>query len=556
MEGKVLNLLDIQTGKSETTKEKVLIVKKDGAKWIGIFCFLLVMVGVGFVFNASYKLQFVRREALKEHRIHDVTNAVDKMKAAEVMAELRSHLVSEVQERDSTLQEKDNTMKKIEETLNENENIMSTLFKKIDSDLAERLSKVPDRLEADFKTMDKSARTAAIQKLIDEIQTGMASSLTETATSLKDSLGPIKATVEESFKSILQDETERSNTATDNLDRVNQDLAHGELAAAVANSRVEEHVKQDRYSHGEQTAMLATFFDSITSKLAHLQLQQEELVAADGTDVQLQLDPEVVQRLTDLLGQTRSGKIDASQAADYLYALVEAGSLPPPNPDASMTDYITKTLRRAQQENSRDRPAEDCSGFRSCRPDFPCRARGGSCSPLDAATQACPKSTVRCSVFPGEYQKEALYQNQKRTELLMKFAEMSGQWRDGQLSASHVFSQVQESVRAGKIPASWLVPSMQATPARGPAEPVHLSQETKDWMRSTFEALNSGSITQEFFYKDIMKKYNEGLIPKETMMRMQRQFRHGAENGGKHPRQTRGRGQERPPAGKMSAIQK
>lgn len=584
----VLELLDVKQGKSDSTKEKVYIVKQNKAKYIGIAFCLLVLVGVGFVFNSSYDLQIARRELVTEHRIHDVTDAVEKKKMTDIIKELQSHLVSEIKERDDTMKQKNLTMEKVSETLTENKGVLNNLFNKLDDSFDNALQTLPAKLEK-LRTEDPAAwgdpakRGAAVERLLAEAKGEVSAELSSTREVLKTSLDPIKEQVKKSFETIVKSEVARGEAASDHLQHVNGELVNGELQVAEANAHLEQIMveQQDKFTVDDQKDMLQNFFAHLSAELEQLDVKKEELIASGSADfLQHALTPVVRIQLQTILKTLRgnnnqwSMKGKKTTAHKQLRDLIQSGVIPPPaDSDQASDAYILQLL---QQDARMTASKLDCSAVATCNPRTPCKTTYNYCVEL-TGEQTCPSGSQMCTNFAGTGDRSPLlWENTQRRKDLTQLQSVEAQWNDGKLDTERVWRNIVGRVQKKAVPGSWLtMPSKPTRPANvigaaqgGPGKGKRgkagkggsnkLSDENKKWMKESFAALHAGTITEDNFYSDIMTKYNEGQIGYETMSRLTRRFSKGKAHGDRatDPFGTRGKAhgkrerEPRPPPGK------
>lgn len=555
--GKVLDLLDIETGKSESSKKQILIVKQSNVKiYATVFC-VLVLFGVGVLFNSEYKLNISKRDYLEEHRDREVAEAVGQQMISDLTKQLESHLVSEIKERDDTVLERDRAMEKVAKTLSDNENVLEKLFGELDTKLESALNRVPEELDT-FYTKDKAAweakdlRQKKVDSLVGGVKAEMAEEMQKASDELKAAITPLKADVEDSLNRIMEQEKSRGNAASEHLKIVNRDMADNNMRMAAVNSRVHEHLAQDTFTTAEKEQFLKSLFSRVREYRFELAREQSDLKAEGGADLVVSpWSPELSKMLMELATQLREKKLTPDAAGSVLTDYINSNVFfPPPDDSMEIETYIDLLLANDANVH-KDSEREDCSKIATCSLEAPCLIRG-KCVSAPGKHGQCANNQKRCTKFFGGDSRR-MAQLGKKQIMLETVAKWRGLQKTGKKSVDEIWNLVQKSLMKRDIPANWLLDRGKGTTVddesvEGEEEKdetvvdvenmddgvdyskkleisdLDLEKETKEWLVQRFLDLRNGTVTKAEMYGEVMERYNEGKIGKERMKRLSKRL--------------------------------
>jgi hypothetical protein len=526
MENAVLDLLNIEIGKSETTKQQVLIVKRSKAKWIMCALLIPLFVGLCIMFNSFYDVSLVRRAGERANMDADVQAAAMQQKVLDVAKDLESHLVSEIKERDDTLRYRDIAMGKVDQTLNEHHAILTSLLVGLNDTVREVLTPLGAKIQVAWTNdadswNDKEKRKAKVKVIMDEVQAKFMAVVDSAAVKFRAAVNPLKDEMANALNKIADTEEGRGDAAAGRLEHIQTELAAGAVAAAAANSRVEEHLLDDKdYSPHEQHTMIQNYFIALEHRITELTAQLDEVIAAGETADGIL--PEVLTKIRQLSVALGSGAISLETVSHELSSLVSRRALPPPvNPDLGIHAYIQSILE-AHPSTAKELgiPEFNCSTQPTCfyltAPCFRKERTEGHCYPFISGTQKCPRGTQRCTVFPHH---DGLAAQSVRRDLanLQVLQEEYSRWKGKQITDADLFNVLKDRVRKQQVPVLWLVkhPKYEETEKEEP-----LTKEQKKWLRQKWKALRDGEITKDQLYGEVMERYNEGKISFDSMSRL------------------------------------
>lgn len=523
MENAVLDLLNIESGKSETTKQQVLIVKRSKAKWIACGLLFPLFFGLCIMFSSFYEISLVRREGAKAHLDMDVQAAAMQQKVLDVTKDLESHLVSEIKERDDTVRYRDIAMGKVDQTLNEHHLILTSLIGGLNNTVREVLSPLGAQVQVAWTNdpaswNDKEKRKAKVTALMDGVQAQFMAVVDAAASKFRAAVNPLRDEMASALNKIADTEEGRGDTAAGKIAHIQKELAKGAIAAAAANSRVEEHLLEDHdYSAHEKHVMIENYFVNLEHRISELTAQRDE-VKASGEPSEI-IQPDVLKRVREISAGLSSGSLTVDRIQGELANFVALRQLPAPASDMGVQaylNYITDSHPPTAQELGI--PELNCTEYETCfHLTAPCFRKASSrCQPFLTGTQKCGRGTQRCTIFPHHDGLTLQAMNRELANLQILLEDQQ-KWKGKLVSDSDLFQMLKNLVGKQQIPVLWLVKHPKFKEAEK-EEPI--TQEQKKWLRQKWKALREGTITKDQLYGEIMERYNEGKISFDSMSRL------------------------------------
>lgn len=519
----VFNLLNVEQGKSETTKEQVLIVKKSGVKFVLGVVAVLIFLAVGFAINKNFEIAIERRATANEHYKGDLEAAKLQKKVVKLSQDLESHLVSEIKERDDTMRERDAVIEKVDATINANDALLTELFDRLNKDLEAELDPVPGKVLDDFKAdkagwESESSRIKKVNNVMEGIRKDLVTHIKDAKASFLGAMKPLKETMSATLQKITSTETARGEHAANSLETLKKEMQQQALNAAEANSHVEEHldVAESTYSEVEKKAMLSNYFRELELKVARSTAQLDEI--ASGAYADIPLGERVIGQLQKLAQTHSTGKISDATLKAKLQVMISKKVIPEPADSDLTLDRYLLLLLHSHPPSAKELgvPELDCTRVETCHLfTAPCFVeKSHNCFPLDARG-FCPKPGRRCTSFPRSHGGATV--ESVKTELtdLRVLQGEQARWAAHEITDSQQYLTVLDHIKQKRVPAIWLF--RQDTHEQKEERP---SANQKKWIKDTMNAIESGVLSREEARGQVMERYNEGKLTFDAMTRL------------------------------------
>lgn len=554
-------MLDVEKGKGGSgDKEQVYVVKTTGCQKILAFIFLLVLGGgLFFLFQENqlrtkeFITELTKKQLAYIQQATEVNTHEEKNLHRDTLLELQSHLQQEVAEQAEDAKLSQAAIAAIQKGREQDKRVISKFMEDLEKNLH---TSVDAKIKKAMEDMDdKKLDPTKLQKSLEGIKKSISSKFEKSKKHLDQDIGSYHDEVVQIAKSFADDASVHGNEAAGKLAGLNDQIKQKDVELMESNQHMFNFITGGKARPEDIKKMLSNlqvYLPTIMMRnTRELDLLKNNVVPDEYANAFF--DEETIQILTELQDAIRQKEIQEDEVSDLLADLAKEGSIPPPTATQSTLREFVDDLIAASQQPPRARVGDylslEVGRFTKLTGNlqYSLEISQGDAIKIDpntgkifgvptqdgnfpfTVTATAPDGTTDKFSSPlvvlkkdEDYATRSIEtQNRltKQLEKLVKIQESLASWTANKINDNKMWGMVRQAVIDRDIKAADVM--SQQAPSEAAARPKEMTQDTVEWLRNGLEQMRTNSIDKNSFFKEVVNKYNEGMIPKDIYVKLQ-----------------------------------